>query len=524
MTDLLSLSGIYRIEDDPGILGAENFTWPFEYRVEVTRDENDKNLYNIANDVTSGGQYMENFIQIRDNKDGTYNLTYDEYGDGNYQSFDNIDEDVLMQHLDHLVKMDVATKIDELSADEELKEARFDPNSNRPAETLMKELDARGYEVREKIDGRIYVSAIRDVNGYIYSDDEMRSKFRVEVDGWTPERGDFETEFTADSREELYEKLDKELKVKELKESNMSDKVLEESERNSSVYYETLSKLSSLGVATSKIYNQANFGLTVDIEPTDSAINKVVSKLESLGFREVDHYEDDSYRNDSYIVFINEIQGERVVCGIVYNARSNFAFVTAGYDEVEDGEYFEANEGTSKSLKEGLTEDNDSESDETYICAHCGKKIVNGKGHAEDCWTQETLKEDKLNYSPEMKTLKRAIKNIHVDSWEELRALVTDITERVINEEIYGDEEGPEKLEESIKDSAVDRFKANEVDKMSTEEVTREEIINDFLDYKDAADKVTLREGLSIVDELLIKQAELLESKKDKPARKRKRA
>lgn len=170
-----------------------------------------------------------------------------------------------------------------------------------------------------------------------------------------------------------------------------------------------------------------------------------------------------------------------------------------------------------------LTEDNDSESDETYICAHCGKKIVNGKGHTEDCWTQETLKEDKLNYSPEMKILKRAIKNIHVDSWEELRALVTDITERVINEEIYGDEEGPEKLEESIKDSVVDRFKANEVDKMSTEEVTREEIINDFLDYKDAADKVTLREGLSIVNELLTKQSELFESKKDKPARKRKR-
>ena len=99
-------------------------------------------------------------------------------------------------------------------------------------------------------------------------------------------------------------------------------------------------------------------------------------------------------------------------------------FRETSYGLVADVTKVKVNESKSinESLKEKLTEDNDSESDNTYICAHCSKKIVNGKGHAEDCWTQETLKEDKLNYSPEMKVLKRAIKNIHVDSWEELRA------------------------------------------------------------------------------------------------------
>lgn len=327
MIDLLSLSGVYRIEEDPQIPGSEEMTWPFDYKVEVTRDEGDKSLYYIANDVTSGGETLETFAHVRDNGDGTYDLTYDEYGDGNPVPLDEIDEDVLLTHLNHLVNMDVAVKVSDL------------PEGGSVTET--------------------------------------------------------ETEET-------------------LEESDLSDKVL---------------------------------------DYIDSTYDKAI--------------------NDN---------------------------------------------------RSGMTEDRDSEADKAYICAHCGKKIVNGKGHAEDCWTQEMLKEDKLNYSPEMKTLKRAIKNIHVDSWEELRALVTDITERVINEEIYGDEEGPEKLEESIKDSVVDRFKANEVDKMSTEEVTKEDVIDDFLNYKDAADKVTFREGLNIVDEILAKQSELFESKKEKPARKRKRA
>lgn len=116
-------------------------------------------------------------------------------------------------------------------------------------------------------------------------------------------------------------------------------KIIKEDTSRDSVYYKVLSKL-SLGVATSKIYAQPNIGLAFDIEPTDDAINKVVSKLKSLGFTEVDRYEDDSYLNDSYIVFTNEINGERVVCGIVYNARDNFAFVNANYDEIEDSDYF----------------------------------------------------------------------------------------------------------------------------------------------------------------------------------------
>ena len=117
-------------------------------------------------------------------------------------------------------------------------------------------------------------------------------------------------------------------------------KIINEGTSRDSVYYKVLSKLTS-GVATSKIYDQPNVGLIFDIEPTDASINKVVSKLKSLGFTEVDRYEDNNYLDDSYIVFTNEINGERVVCGIVYNARENFAFVNADYDEIEDSEYFE---------------------------------------------------------------------------------------------------------------------------------------------------------------------------------------
>lgn len=379
MIDLLSLSGVYRIEEDPQIPGSEEMTWPFDYKVEVTRDEGDKSLYYIANDVTSGGETLETFAHVRDNGDGTYDLTYDEYGDGNPVSLDEIDEDVLLTHLNHLVNMDAAVKVSELPEEGSVTETETEETFEEDASDRYQLRDTEGgeqpwgaYDTKEKKfvqmgSKRVMIAAVNDLN-----------------------------------------------KKKGLKESDLSDKVL---------------------------------------DYIDSTYDKAI--------------------NDN---------------------------------------------------RAGMTEDKDDEADKAYICAHCGKKIVNGKGHAEDCWTQEMLKEDKLNYSPEMKTLKRAIKNIHVDSWEELRALVTDITERVINEEIYGDEEGPKELEESIKDSVVDRFKANEVDKISTEEVTKEDVIDDFLNYKDAADKVTLREGLNIVDGILAKQSELFESKKEKPARKRKRA
>ena len=79
-------------------------------------------------------------------------------------------------------------------------------------------------------------------------------------------------------------------------------------------------------------------------------------------------------------------------------------------------------------------------------------------------------------------------------------------------------------LEEDFSDSVVDRFKANEVDKMSTEEVDMNDVIDDLLNYKDAADQLTFRDGIALVNELLLKQETLTESKKDKPARKRKRA
>lgn len=119
-------------------------------------------------------------------------------------------------------------------------------------------------------------------------------------------------------------------------------KILREDVDKNSVYYKVLSKVSS-GVATSEIYDQPSVGLTVDIRPTDSAVNRVASKLESLGFTEVERAEYNDLFNDSYIVFINEINGERVVCIIIYDLRLKSAFVTADYDEIEDGDYFEEN-------------------------------------------------------------------------------------------------------------------------------------------------------------------------------------
>ena len=117
--------------------------------------------------------------------------------------------------------------------------------------------------------------------------------------------------------------------------------------------------------------------------------------------------------------------------------------------------------------RKGMTEDNDSEADQTYICAHCGKKIVNGKGHAEDCWTQE-LKEDASKED--------------IDS---------------ITKEIIGI--------------------------MTDEELTRDDIFNKIAESS-ISDRISLKRALELVDELDIKQKELFESKKEKPARKRKRA
>lgn len=144
MIDLLSLSGVYRIEEDPGVPGSEELTWPFDYKVKVTKEDSDRNVYDIANDVTSGGGVMENFVQVRDNQDGTYDLSYDEYGDGNYQYVDGIDEETLMSHLNHLINMEVGVKVSELpeettvSAEEELTEGRYSGETEKTARELVK--------------------------------------------------------------------------------------------------------------------------------------------------------------------------------------------------------------------------------------------------------------------------------------------------------------------------------------------------------------------------------------------------
>lgn len=121
-------------------------------------------------------------------------------------------------------------------------------------------------------------------------------------------------------------------------------KILEENvssgQRKDLLYKRVLSKLMP-GLSTSEIHIKPNVGLVFDIEPSDESINKVSSRLMSLGFKEVDRYEDNDFLDDSYIVFVKEINGERVVCSIVYNARDDFAFVRAGYNDEEDYEYFE---------------------------------------------------------------------------------------------------------------------------------------------------------------------------------------
>lgn len=109
---------------------------------------------------------------------------------------------------------------------------------------------------------------------------------------------------------------------------------------NEDTLYKSVLKKLMPGVATSEIYDQPNLGYVFDIDPDYETIDKVASRLLSQGFTQVDSYESQMYGEDSYEVFINEINGSRVVCGIVYQ-EDDFAFVNARYDEEEDQDYFE---------------------------------------------------------------------------------------------------------------------------------------------------------------------------------------
>lgn len=95
-------------------------------------------------------------------------------------------------------------------------------------------------------------------------------------------------------------------------------------------------------------------GYCVNIDPSDEEISRIVDKLGSLGFTEVDRDIDDSYMNDSQIVFTKDGNGTRVLVGVVFNARDNFAQVSAvddggtgEFESPEDEEWFtESKKGT----------------------------------------------------------------------------------------------------------------------------------------------------------------------------------
>lgn len=425
MADLLSLSGVYRIEEDPQIPGSEEMTWPYEYRVEVTRDQEDSDLYNIANDVTSGGQYLENFIQIRDNKDGTYNLTYDEYGDGNYQSVDNIEEDVLMNHLNHLVNMDAAIKVAELpveesskteEAEETLEESRYSTETERVANELVK---------MAKKDGKAL---------------SMKDAKEVVDQSYNPKAG---------TVEEFYKALDLEECV-----SHKYSQVLKESNSNMGKVY------------IDSIYMGDDFNGDLTEEDITALTNEFVldeyPELKISGMTR-EPSGDWTLILEGPVDAINTWESDAKAKGIDYFISLNESKLS---DKVLD--YIESTyDKAIAQNRKGMTEDNDSEADQTYICAHCGKKVVNGKGHAEDCWTQE-LKEDASKED--------------IDS---------------ITKEIVGI--------------------------MTDEELTRDDIFNKIAE-SNISDRISLKRALELVDELDIKQKELFESKKEKPARKRKRA
>ena len=86
----------------------------------------------------------------------------------------------------------------------------------------------------------------------------------------------------------------------------------------------------------------------LNITPSDDVINQVFSNAESKGFKEVDaHIDEDNTGSDSYVVFTKETGDRRIVFAVVFNAAENFAYVTCGYNEEEDSEYFDESKKTN---------------------------------------------------------------------------------------------------------------------------------------------------------------------------------
>lgn len=407
MTDLLSLSGVYRIEEDPQIPGSEEMTWPFEYKVEVTRDENDKDLYNIANDVTSGGQYMENFIQIRDNKDGTYNLTYDEYGDGNYQSIDEIDEDILMNHLNHLINMDTAVKVSELPAEEMTETEEAEGAEEVLEESVVfnkKDLDSLEKELRDKLHQVMVFPTLG------FCEDEVDEYSGIQI---TDEDGCIKitayAEVGFDNLWTISDSLNKVLKRYD------SDAYFDMEDEGRLIAY----------IGTSKLKESVDKSSTL-------------SKLVKSGYtrKEIQKFFKDETGLD--MTPENSEEFKRWLAKFLNSA-----------DE---------SKSINESLKEGLTEDGDS------VCPKCGKAKC--ECETEDCKKHE-LKEDA--------------------SKEEIDGITKEI-----------------------------------IGLMTDEELTRDDIFNKIAE-SNISDRISLKRALELVDELDVKQKELFESKKEKPARKRKR-
>lgn len=150
--DINQLAGKYEISD-PGIDGAENMNYPLKYEITVSQD--DTGTYHIGDSISTETETGSDFIQIVDNNDGTYNLSYDEFGDGSLQAFDGIDEDLLTNYLNYLLSLDYATKIDEpVESEEEAHTELTEDDKSVDVRTLKENKNKIHYTKVTKVNGQ----------------------------------------------------------------------------------------------------------------------------------------------------------------------------------------------------------------------------------------------------------------------------------------------------------------------------------------------------------------------------------
>lgn len=178
--DINQLAGKYEISD-PGIDGAENMNYPLKYEITVSQD--DTGTYHIGDSISTETETGSDFIQIVDNNDGTYNLSYDEFGDGSLQAFDGIDEDLLTNYLNYLLSLDYATKIDEPveSEEEEAYTELTEDDKSVDVRTLKRqireEIHALEDEYKDLKDGlvRSFANDMRNEAVKVYNEQIARS-------------------------------------------------------------------------------------------------------------------------------------------------------------------------------------------------------------------------------------------------------------------------------------------------------------------------------------------------------------